>query len=236
MTTKQAITSNSHHNVRKALRERIESGEWELGALIPGEIALAEEYGCARTTINRALQNLAESGLVVRKRKGGTRVCKMPVRHAKFEIPIVREQVEATGAKYSHQLIQQQKIVPPMSIRTRLQIPKGQEALFMETLHLSDSRPFAFEERWVNIQTVPEILNAPLDKVSVNEWLVKTVPFSSGDVVFSAQSADERIADAIESKVGNAIFVLDRTTWIGDSFITAMKLYYRDGYQLYSTL
>mmetsp|Transcript_19548 Transcript_19548/g.62233 ORF Transcript_19548/g.62233 Transcript_19548/m.62233 type:complete len:236 (-) Transcript_19548:318-1025(-) len=235
MTTK-AMTTNSHQNVRKALRERIESGEWELGALIPGEIALAEEYGCARTTINRALQNLADSGLVVRKRKGGTRVCKMPVRHAKFEIPIVREQVEATGAKYSHQLINQKQIAPPMAIRTRLQIPAGQKALFMETVHLSDARPFAYEERWVNIQTVPEILDAPLETLSANEWLVTTVPFSSGDVVFSAQNADERIAEALDSKVGNAIFVLDRTTWINDSFITAMKLYYKDGYQLYSTL
>ncbi|MBL4673106.1 MAG: GntR family transcriptional regulator, partial [Arenicella sp.] len=87
------MTVNSHHDIRQALRGRIESGEWQLGALIPGEMALADEYGCARTTINRALQTLANDGLVIRKRKGGTRVCEMPVRQAKFEIPILREQV-----------------------------------------------------------------------------------------------------------------------------------------------
>ena len=230
------MTANSHHNVRELLKGRIESGEWKLGSLIPGEIALAEEYGCARTTINRALQALADSGLVVRKRKGGTRVCQMPVRHAKIEIPIVREQVEAIGRKYDHQLIHQQQKTPPTSIRSRLQIPDGQKALFMETIHLADSRPYAYEERWVNIQAVPDILDAPLDHMSVNEWLVRTVPFSSGDVVFGAESADERIASALESKVGNAIFVLDRTTWMGEEFITTMKLYYKDGYQLYSKL
>ena len=230
------MTANSHHNVRELLKGRIESGEWKLGGLIPGEIALAEEYGCARTTINRALQALADSGLVVRKRKGGTRVCQMPVRHVKLEIPIVREQIEATDRKYGHQLINQQQKTPPTSIRSRLQIPDGQKALFMETIHLADSRPYAYEERWVNIQAVPDILDAPLDHMSVNEWLVRTVPFSSGDVVFGAESADERIASALESKVGNAIFVLDRTTWIGEEFITTMKLYYKDGYQLYSKL
>jgi GntR family histidine utilization transcriptional repressor len=229
------MTANSHHNVRELLKGRIESGEWELGALIPGEMALAEEYGCARTTINRALQTLADSGLVVRKRKGGTRVCQMPVPRAKLEIPIVREQVQATGSTYGHQLISQKQKIPPASIRTRLQIPNGQQALFMETIHLADSRPYAFEERWVNIQAVPKIMDAPLDKISVNEWLVLSVPFSSGDVVFCAESADERIADAIESKIGNAIFVVDRTTWIGEEFITTMKLYYKDGYQLYSS-
>ena len=106
----------------------------------------------------------------------------------------------------------------------------------METIHLADDRPFAYEQRWVNLQTVPEIMAAPLDQLSANEWLVKTVPFSSGDVVFSAESADSTIADALKSNVGNAIFVVDRTTWMGDDFITTMKLFYKDGYQLYSPL
>ena len=230
------MTTNSHHNIRQALRERIESGEWGLGALIPGELALAAEYGCARTTINRALQTLADEGLVVRKRKGGTRVCPMPVRHAKFEIPIVREQVEAIGSKYRHQVMSQQEKAPTTSVRTRLHIPDAKKAFFIETIHLADERPYAYEERWVNIQAVPEIVDAPLDEISVNEWLVKTVPFSSGDVVFSAVNADDRVAAALESKAGNAVFVVDRTTWMGEEFITTLKLYYKDGYQLYSQL
>jgi GntR family histidine utilization transcriptional repressor len=227
---------NSHHDIRQSIRTRIESGEWQLGALIPGEMALADEYGCARTTINRALQTLASDGLVVRKRKGGTRVCEMPVRQAKFEIPILREQVEATGCTYHHQIMSQKLKTPTTSVRTRLRIPEDIKALFMETIHLADGRPFAYEQRWVNLQAVPDILDAPLDKLSANEWLVKTVPFSSGDVVFTAENADSTVADALQSNVGNAIFVVDRTTWMGEDFITTMKLFYRDGYQLYSSL
>ena len=60
------MTTNSHHKIRQMLKGRIESGEWELGALIPRELALAEEYNCARTTINRALQARAALGVVVR--------------------------------------------------------------------------------------------------------------------------------------------------------------------------
>ncbi|MFQ3243406.1 MAG: GntR family histidine utilization transcriptional repressor [Arenicella sp.] len=230
------MTINSHHDIRQALRDRIESGEWQLGALIPGEMALADEYGCARTTINRALQTLANDGLVVRKRKGGTRVCEMPVRQAKFEIPSLREQVEATGGKYRHQIMSQKLRTPTTSVRTQLRISAGKKALFMETIHLADDSPYAYEQRWVNLQTVPEIMQAPLDQLSANEWLVKTVPFSSGDVVFSAENADKTVAGALQSDVGNAIFVVDRTTWMGEDFITTMKLYYKDGYQLYSPL
>jgi GntR family histidine utilization transcriptional repressor len=218
------------------MQERIETGEWPLGALIPGEVELASEYGCARTTINRALQALANNGMLVRKRKGGTRVCDMPVRQAKFSIPIVREQVEATGCKYKHQVVSSILKIPPVWVTTRLNLHAGDKAFYLETVHLADDRPFAFEERWVNLKAVPNILTAPLHEISANEWLVKTVPFSSGDLIFHAINADQKVADSIEASCGTAIFVIDRTTWYKNEFVTTMKLFYKEGFQLYTRL
>jgi len=106
----------------------------------------------------------------------------------------------------------------------------------METAHLSNEHPYAYEERWINIQTVPQILKAPLAEISANEWLVKTVPFSRGDVTFKAVNTNKKVSKALECKVGSAIIVLDRTTWMNNKFITAMKLFYKDGYEIYSTL
>ena len=83
---------------------------------------------------------------------------------------------------------------------------------------------------------MPEIRNAPLDETSANEWLVQTVPFSTGDVVFTAVSASKEVASALEAEEGAAIFVIDRTTSLAGDFVTTMKLYYREGYQLYSQL
>lgn len=230
------MSANSHAAIRESLHGRIVSGEWALGARIPDEVELAEEYDCARTTVNRALRALAEDGLIIRKRKGGTRVNPMPVRQAKFDIPVLREQVEAAGSQYRHHVIQQKTKAPPSSICRQLRLPTGEKALYLETIHLADDRPYAFEVRWVNIKAVPEVLDAPLDEISANEWLVRSAPFSSGDVMFSALNADRKIASALDAEENAAVFVIDRTTWLGDQFITTMKLYYREGYQLYSRL
>ena len=230
------MATTSHHEIRESILARIHAGEWELGALIPGETELAQEYSCARTTVNRALRTLAEEGLVVRKRKGGTRICQSRVRQAKLNIPIIREQVEATGQSYRHTLVAQDKLKPPASIRSHLRLPASAKALYLETLHRADDRPFAFETRWLNIKAVPNVLSAPLDEISINEWLVQSVPFSSGDVTFSAVNADDNIASALDIRVDQALFLVDRTTWLGEQFITTMKLYYKQGYQLYSQL
>lgn len=230
------MTKNSHHQVRQLLKLRIESGEWALGSLIPAEVDLANEYGCARSTINRALQTLANEGMLVRKRKGGTRVCSLPVRQAKFAIPIVREQVEELGCTYRHKVITNALEIPPSTISERLNLSAKKKALRLDTVHLANNTPFAYEERWVNIDAVPDILTAPFEKISVNEWLVKSVPFSSGDVAFYATNANQKVADSLNTEVDTALFVVDRTTWSKNDFITTLQLYYKQGYRLSAQL
>jgi GntR family histidine utilization transcriptional repressor len=230
------VTAQTHHDIRKSIRARIEIGEWELGGLIPNEAELAVEYGCARTTMNRALRDLASTGLIERKRKGGTRVTASPIRQARFEIPILRHQIEQSGAIYSHNLMLKKIVKANAAIRTRLRLGKGDKVLQLETMHLADNCPFAFEERYINIEAVSQAVDEPFVDMSANEWLVNQMPFSSGDVVFTAENAVERTAAALGTSVGQALFVVDRTTWLNDQFVTTMKLYHAPGYKLSTEL
>ena len=45
--------------IRAEVLRRIRTRDWAPGGLIPSEEALAQEFGCARATVNRALQELA---------------------------------------------------------------------------------------------------------------------------------------------------------------------------------
>ena len=84
----------TYRDVKADLLSKIVRGEWAPGGLIPGEIELAEHYSCARATVNRAMRELADDGIVERRRKAGTRVRMAPVRQARFEIPLTRAEVE----------------------------------------------------------------------------------------------------------------------------------------------
>mgnify|MGYP002150763077 CR=1 FL=1 len=48
-------------SVQEDVLGRIQNGTWPPGELIPTETELAAEFGCARATVNRALQALADS-------------------------------------------------------------------------------------------------------------------------------------------------------------------------------
>jgi hypothetical protein len=44
------------------------------------------------------------------------------------------------------------------------------------------------------------------------------------------------VASALNVREGAAVFMIDRTTSLAGDFITTMKLYDREGYQLHSRL
>jgi GntR family transcriptional regulator len=58
--------------VRDALIERIRSGGWLPGQLIPNEFELAAEYRVSQGTARKAMDTLAADGLVVRRQGRGT--------------------------------------------------------------------------------------------------------------------------------------------------------------------
>ena len=227
---------NSHRSIQAILLHRIHSGEWTPGSLIPTEANLAVEFGCARTTVNRALRQLATEGLVVRKRRSGTRVASTPVRTATLKIPIIRQEVEARGGTHSHLIIAKQRNVPPLWVQVRLGIQPQEDMLHLQTLHIFDSRPYMFEDRWVSISAAPGITAAPLDDVSPNEWLVREITYSRGEISFSACTADDQVSKAMETTSGTALFLVERATWIEDTPITAVKMYYPEGFRLTTTL
>lgn len=230
------MSTSSHLKIRRSLQDRIQAGEWALGDRIPDEVALAHEYSCARTTVNRAVRALAEDGIVIRRRKGGTRVNPTPTRQAKLRIPILRQQVEETGKDYSFSIGKRSVRDAPSSIRRKLHLGATAKALYIETTHLADGEPFAFESRWVNIAAVPDIAEASFNELSPNEWLVQSVPFSNGSVEFSAASTDRKVARILCTEEGEAVFLVDRTTWRDHDFITTMKLFYQPGFRLRSDL
>lgn len=228
--------SRTWEDVRGELLRRIRSRDWRPGERVPGEQALAEELGCARTTVNRAMRALADAGLVERRRKAGTRVAATPVRRATVDIPIIRREVEGRGQTYRFAVVERSEGRPPAAIAARLALASRQKGLKIRTLHFADDRPFVYEARWLNPQAVPEVARVDLQKLSVNEWLVANVPLTHGDIAFSAANATPEEAEHLGVAQGTAVFVVERTTHNDVGVVTWVRLAYAPGYRLFTEL
>ena len=202
------------------------------GDKLPRDEDIAEKLGCARSTVQRAMRDLSDSGIVERRRKGGTHVRADPVTRATLDIPITRLEVEQKGAVYGYQMIRQTTAQSPRSVAARFGLPAPAWLLNIQALHLADQRPYIFEDRWVCTETVPDILDVDLARQSANEWLVRNKPYSRCDIRFYAIKASAHDARLLETEPGEALFVMERTTFIGAAPITTVKAITAPGYQL----
>lgn len=223
---------NSWTEIREELHRRINDRIWQPGETIPGEADLAEEFGCARTTVSRALRALAEAGLVTRRRKAGTRVAVNPPHKATFTIPIIREEVEARGAAYSHSLLKRVEATLPPQLHAAFPVGEGARLLFTETVYFADDRPFMFEERYTNLDAVPEFGTIAFDLITPNEWLVQNAPYTSGDLTCYAANAGERLSRFFEVAQETPLFVMERATANQKVPITHVRMSYQPGYRL----
>ena len=219
-------------SVHTEVLRRIHAREWKPGDLIPNEADLALEFGCARTTVNRALRAVAESGLLDRRRKAGTRVAEHPVAKATLAIPVIRSEIEERGQQYGYSLISRGEAVPPLALSSAMKTHVDQILLHVRALYLADDTPYAFEDRWINIVAVPETLDESFENISANEWLLKNAPYTHGEIVFSATSASQDDAAALQCSIQSPLFTIDRMTWDGSSAVTKVRLLYCPGHTI----
>ena len=193
---------------------------------------MARQFGCARATVNRALRQLAEEGLLERRRKGGTRVALNPVRKATFDIPIIRHEIESRGGVYSYAVLSRTLMNAPKRIETLMKIQNGEKLFRIKTLHRSGGTSFMYEDRWINPVSVENIEAVNFETVNANEWLLRHAHYTSGDLSFSAENATKIDAKILNVAPGTALFVLNRVTWNGAQSVTAVRLAYGPNFSL----
>ena len=222
----------AYKDVKSDILSKITKGEWALGSLIPNEVDLAMTYGCVRSTVNRAMRELAEEGLIERRRKSGTRVRMTPIRQARFDIPIVRAEIEAKSAEYRYSLVSSSVEPAPGWLCARLKLSQKSEVLRLVCMHYANGDPYQHEDRWINLVSLPQAQTVNFSDIGPNEWLVSTIPFSDVEISFSAGLADQRLNDYLTCALGDPVFTIERSTWWEGQAVTYVRLTYKPGHRL----
>jgi GntR family histidine utilization transcriptional repressor len=227
------MTENTtFRDVMAEILRRITQGPWGPGTLLPGEVELAQEFGCSRTTMNRALREVNDLGLLDRRRKAGTRVRMAPLRQARFEMPLVRAEVGKTGATYRYSLLSRDVRSAPDWLRAKMKLDDGTQVVHLTCLHFADNAPFQLEDRWINAGALPEVLDQDFSEIGPNEWLISTVPYSEVEVSFKAVAANAAAVTHLDYEPDAPVFCVERATWWQRAAITHVTLMYHQGYEM----
>lgn len=139
-----------YHQLAEILQDRIRSGVYSPGEMIPSEIGLAKQYGIGRPTVRQAMDLLVQKDLIRRKRGAGTFVKKPGPRIDLFSLAGTSQAFSTKG------IPTEIRIIAPMSRETVSQDVSnpfhGETAFTMSRLTLAQDRPVLLEEIFMDTQ------------------------------------------------------------------------------------
>jgi GntR family transcriptional regulator, histidine utilization repressor len=215
--------------IRADILSRIQSGDWGPGSYLPKEVELAASYGCSRSTVARALRDLAEAGFLERRRKGGTRIAENPVRKARLDVPLLAEAILRAGHTPSCRTLRAGMRPLPAPVARRLGRPAGIPVFEVLTLHLADDRPHFLEHRYIDPRAAPGVEGADLTASGIDVWLLHNAPFSRLEIALSAVPARGEVARALDLPPQSPCLLMARTSWRRDQPLGLLLLYHAEG-------
>ena len=87
-----------HLQLARLFRSKVSTGAWPVGSAIPTVQELQALHGVSRTTVRMALGALVAEGLLLTRKRGGTRVIAAPYKPPSFLLPTSWKELVAFGA------------------------------------------------------------------------------------------------------------------------------------------
>ncbi len=215
-----------YRQIKRAIADPILSGTFDPGTRLPSEDTFTRIFNTSRMTVNRALQMLADEGLITRHRRNGTFVAAQIAEHAVMELRDIADEVSDTGATYRYQLLQRAKIKTDSLIASQLGTRPGSPVLYLHCRHLADGVAFIIEDRYINIDSVPEAAEESFSKTPPSRWLLENVPWTRAEHAVTAINASEDMAQLLDLPLNEACLRVERTTWLADRPVTYVRLTY----------
>lgn len=216
-----------HSRILGEVEEKIISGQWPPGHRIPSEQELTEFYSCSRMTVNKAIVELVNRGLVIRRRKTGSYVAQPHVQTAILEIPDIPNDVKARGLPYRFEKLMRNQRTATATELELFEATSPLPVLELTVLHWAGNQPFCIEKRLINLKAVPEAANQTFETQPPGSWLVSQVPWKTAQHRIRAISADKSTAEALHIPQGEACLTIERRTRNMGICLTHARMTYR---------
>jgi GntR family transcriptional regulator len=136
-----------YHQLAEQLSGAITGGELQPGDPFANEVALGERLGLSRPTVRRAIQELVDQGLLLRRRGLGTTVAARKV-HRRAELTSLWDDLAKVGGHPRTRLLSHE-LVPDEHVATALDLPADSLFLCVVRLRSSGDTPLAVMQNWL---------------------------------------------------------------------------------------
>ncbi len=145
-----------YHQLAAQLKEAIATGRLPKGAYLDNELDLAERWKVSRPTVRRAIQELADDGLLVRRRGIGTQVVNDEVRRP-FSLSSLHDDLHAAGRQPTTDILELGVEPASEHVAESLSISPGSDVVHLVRRRHADGRPLALIHNWLRHEVAGDL-------------------------------------------------------------------------------
>ncbi|GJF10242.1 GntR family transcriptional regulator [Mycolicibacterium cyprinidarum] len=200
-----------YYQLSQAIESAIRSGDLAPGDRFENELALAKRLTLSRPTTRRAIQEVVDKGLLVRKRGVGTQVVQNPV-HRRVELTSLFDDLARGGQEPSTQLLEYSTAPVDDEIATQLNLDSGQEIVMIRRLRCANDEPLAVMTNYLPVELAPEA--DELESSGLYQALrARGVHIRLARQRIGARPASRAEARLLDEKVGAPLLTMERTAF-----------------------
>lgn len=160
-----------YRQISEVLRSEIQN-YYKAGDSLPAEFDLAIRFNVNRHTLRRAIDELVNEGLVVRRHGKGVFILTPSIDYQIGTQTRFTENLESVGKTSQSHVIRKQIIPAKGGPASRLKLCDGKEIIFLETLRNVDEKPFCISSHFIPLNNYYEIFD-DYSEGSLHEFFFK---------------------------------------------------------------
>ena len=197
------------------LKEKILSSKYSKGDFLPPEPVLCEMYNVSRTTVRKAVKELAKAGFVTVKQGRGTQVCDIKTYQHLNQLSSFTQTLRARGYVVETKGMHISLEIPPEYISEALGLSHKQEVYHLQRIQMADGKPIGMMDNYLLPELFPNFEAAENSFVSLYDYIKETYHLnitSSLDKI-GAKCATFIEAQLLDIPVGSPLLVNNRITF-----------------------
>lgn len=213
-----------YEKVKQTISDNIASGVWRPHDRIPSEAELVAQFGFSRMTINRALRELTDEGLLVRLQGVGTFVAEPKGQSALFEIRSIADEIAARHHQHRCEVLTLEQTQANALQATALNVREGTLIFHSVMVHYENDLPVQIEDRCVNAGVVPDYLAQDYSQTTPHAYLSLIAPLTEGEHIVEAVRATAEECALLNIKEHDPCLLIHRRTWSASHIVSHARL------------
>jgi GntR family histidine utilization transcriptional repressor len=191
---------------------------------MPSEAELVVQFGVSRMTVNRALRELNDSGMVNRVQGVGTFAAPMNRLASTLTIRNLHEEIEARGHQHHAVVHLKRAETVTAALSPRMGLPVGAPVFHTLIVHFDNGVALQCEDRYVNPARAPGYLEVDFSQITPTQYLLQVAPLWQAQYAIEAGHATRKEARLLGISVAQACLIVQRRTVSRNTPITCVRL------------